>query len=196
VNQGELASRIGVSPVPVREALHVLGSDGLLEFDPGRGFRVAAPSRNDVAEVDLLTRLLEGEALRRGIPLITDDDIARMRDLFEELLALNGSDDIVRKTLVHRELHFVPFRAAGLRLLEADLARYWDHTDHHRVLYMFKDKKRSRQALLQHKPVIDACATKDPDEVIRLMNVHRDFAMDYMLERASEAANDNNEEKT
>jgi len=196
VNQGELASRLGVSPVPVREALHVLGSDGLLEFDPGRGFRVAAPSRNDVAEVDLLTRLLEGEALRRGIPVITDDDIARMRDLFEELLALNGSDDIVRKTLVHRELHFVPFRAAGLRLLEADLARYWDHTDHHRVLYMFKDKKRSRQALLQHKSVIDACATKDPDEVIRLMNVHRDFAMDYMLERASEAANDDTEEKT
>jgi len=195
VNQGELAARIGVSPVPVREALHVLGSDGLLEFDPGRGFRVAAPSRDDVAEVDLLSRLLEGEALRRGIPVITDEEIARMRDLFEELLALHGSDDIVRKTLVHRELHFVPFRAARLRLLEGDLARYWAHTDHHRVLYMFKDKKRSRQALLQHKSVIDACETRDPDEVIRVMNIHRDFAMDHMLARASEAASSNTEEK-
>lgn len=196
VNQGELAARLGVSPVPVREALHVLGSVGLLKFDPGRGFRVAEPSRSDVAEIDLLARLLEREALKRGVPLITDDEITMMQDLYAELLSLEGSDDIVHKAQVHRELHFVPFRAAGLGLLEADLARYWDHIDHHRVLYMFKDTKRSQQALLQHQMVIEACQTGDPDEVIRVMDIHRDFAMTFMLEQASEVATDVTKERS
>ena len=194
VNQGELAARLGVSPVPVREALHVLGSDGLLNFEPGRGFRVADPSRSDVAEVDLLARLLEREALRRGVPVITDEEIVMMRDLYAELLSLEGSDDVVLKARLHRELHFVPFRSAGLKLLEADLSRYWDHIDHHRVLYFFKDAKRSRQALRQHETVIEACETRDADEVIRVMEAHRDFAMTFMLEKASESTIDEPEE--
>jgi len=194
VNQGELATRLGVSPVPVREALHVLGSEGMLKVDPGRGFWVTEPSSSDVAEIDLLARLLEREALKRGVPRLTDDQLGVMKELYSELLSLEGSDDIVLKARVHRELHFVPLHAAGLRLLEADLVRYWDHIDHHRVLYMFKDRKNSRQALRQHQSIIEACRTRDADEVIRANEAHRDFATTYMLERASEAAVDQSKE--
>ncbi len=187
VNQGDLAARLGVSPVPVREALQVLSSTGLLKADPGRGFWVAEPNSHDVAEIDLLARLLEREALTQGIPLITNDEIALMQDLYAELVSLESSNDMVSKARVHRELHFVPFRSAGLRILETELARYWDHIDHHRVLYMFKDADRSREALHQHQSVIDACKTGDPDEVIRVMDIHRNFAMKHMLEQVSEA---------
>ncbi|NOX22566.1 MAG: GntR family transcriptional regulator [Actinobacteria bacterium] len=186
VNQGDLAARLGVSPVPVREALQVLSSSGLLKSEPGRGFWVPEPNSSDVAEIDLLARLLEHEALMRGIPVITDDEIALMQDLYAELVSLENSDDMVRKAQVHRELHFVPFRSAGLHILEADLARYWDHIDHHRVLYMFKDGDRAREALHQHESVIAACQTGDPEEVIRVMDIHRNFAMKHMLEQVSD----------
>lgn len=187
VNQGELAARLGVSPVPVREALQVLSSTGLLTSDPGRGFWVPEHNGSDVAEIDLLARLLEREALTRGVPLLTEDEIASMQDLYAELVSLENSNDMVSKARVHRELHFVPFRAAGLRILETDLARYWDHIDHHRVLYMFKDADRAHEALNQHESIITACQTGEPDEVIRVMDIHRDFAAKHMLEQVSEA---------
>jgi DNA-binding GntR family transcriptional regulator len=187
VNQGDLATRLGVSPVPVREALQVLSSTGLLASDPGRGFWVPEPNQSDVAEIDLLARLLEREALTRGVPLMTEDEIALMQDLYAELVSLEGSNDMVNKARVHRELHFVPFRSAGLRILETDLARYWDHIDHHRVLYMFKDADRAREALHQHESIIEACQGGSPEEVIRVMDIHRDFATNHMLEQVSDA---------
>ncbi len=182
IKQGELAQRLGVSPVPVREALQVLQSEGLVTYAPGRGFRVTDLSTEEVEEIDLLARLLETEAFRRGVPKLTDADIAEMENLFEQLLELDGTDDVWLQLHIHRELHFIPVRAAGLPRLTSELLRFWEHTDHHRVVYVFKNPDASEVALGQHSEIIEACRTRDPEAVIAVMQKHRDYALKSILD--------------
>jgi DNA-binding GntR family transcriptional regulator len=182
IKQGDLAERLGVSPVPVREALQVLQSEGLVTYSPGRGFRVTELSTEEVEEIDLLARILEKEAFKRGVPRLTDEDIAQMESLFEELLNLEGTNDVWRQLHIHREFHFIPVRAAGLPRLTSELTRFWEHTDHHRVVYVFKKPGTSKIALVQHAQIIEACRTRDPDIVMKVMQEHRDYALENILE--------------
>lgn len=182
ITQGPLALALGVSPVPVREALQVLQTEGLVTYLPRRGFSVTELSTSQVEEIDLLARLLEHEAFRRGVPNLTDDDLEEMEALYVELTALEGSEDIWRQIQIHREFHFVPIRAAGLPRLTNELSRFWEHTDHHRVLYVFKQPEKSNVALNQHAEIIAACRTRQADRVTAVQDRHRDYALVNILE--------------
>lgn len=182
IRQGPLAAALGVSPVPVREALQVLQTEGIVTYRPRRGFSVTELSTKQVEEIDLLARLLEHEAFQRGVPNLTDGDLEMMQALFEELKDLEGSDDVWRQIQIHREFHFVPIRAAGLPRLTSELWRFWEHTDHHRVLYVFKQPEKSKVALNQHAEIITACRSRQPDAVTAVQDRHRDYALVNILE--------------
>ena len=182
IKQEHLAERLGVSPVPLREALQVLQGEGLVEHRPGRGFRAPTLTREEIVELDLIARLLEREAFRRGVPRMTGDDLDRMERLFERLRELEGSSDHWEQVRIHRELHFVPVEAAGLPRLAAELGRLWGHIDHHRVLYVFKRPEVSQASLHQHGDIIAACRTGDPEAVIAVHEAHRDAALETILE--------------
>lgn len=62
-----LAERFSVSPTPLREALHRLTGEGLVDFAPQRGARVAPLSRNACIELRELRTLLDPEAARRAL---------------------------------------------------------------------------------------------------------------------------------
>ena len=61
-----LSEELGVSRTPVREALHRLVQDGVVNYSPNRGFFVASFSANDIAEIFDLRAVLE--ALARNLP--------------------------------------------------------------------------------------------------------------------------------
>lgn len=63
----QLAERFQVSPTPLREALHRFAGEGLVEFVPQRGARVAELSPRDCAELTDLRNLLEPECVQRAI---------------------------------------------------------------------------------------------------------------------------------
>src|SRR5690606_4147495 len=76
VVQELIAEQHGVSRVPVREALQTLTSEGLITHLPHRGYFVTELSVPDLLEVYRLRELLETQALRTGIPVLTDTDVA------------------------------------------------------------------------------------------------------------------------
>ncbi len=77
VNQEDWAARAGVSAIPVREALNALAGEGLVTYRPRRGYVVTELALADLEEVYALRRLLETEALRRGVARATPDDVER-----------------------------------------------------------------------------------------------------------------------
>ncbi len=84
LRQDEMAERLGMSKIPVREALHRLAAIGLLRFEPNRGVVVPALSATEAEENYGLRRAIEPELLRRAIPRLTIVDLA------EAELALSG----------------------------------------------------------------------------------------------------------
>ena len=114
-----VAEELGVSVIPVREALRVLLAESRVELEPHRGYRVTVLSPAQIGEIFLICRLLEGEALRRGIPAMGPAEDARMLALLADLEAAPSTVNATDVTLwpliaVHQDFHFVPMDSAGL----------------------------------------------------------------------------------
>lgn len=173
-----IAAELGVSPVPVREALRVLLAEGRVELAPHRGYTVTVLSAEQVEEIFLICRILEAEAIRRGVPAMGLDGAEEMRRYLSQLETMPARDSMWDRVALHRDFHFVPIRRAGLPLLEAELRRLWDHTDHLRGLYFFRDEKAYRDMAPDHRAIADTCASGDAERAVQLMDEHRAHALE------------------
>src|SRR6202000_2634772 len=77
VRQEEIADALGVSLSPVREALAVLEQEGQVTYLPRRGYFVTELDVDDLREIYDLRALLEDRAVRRTLPLLDDEALAR-----------------------------------------------------------------------------------------------------------------------
>lgn len=82
-----LADRFGVSATPVREALMSLSGEGLVELRPGRGFRVVQMSRQDFLDIYDAQAYFAGELAGRAALNLTDDDVAALYSMQDQLIA-------------------------------------------------------------------------------------------------------------
>ena len=82
LRQEKLADMFGTSRIPVREALRALEYEGLVTSVPYRGFTVTELDADDIEEVYDLRILLEGHAVRLAVPLMTDEDMRVLEDLY------------------------------------------------------------------------------------------------------------------
>lgn len=85
---GELTGRLGVSHIPIREALRSLEAESLVTSAPGRGVVVTSVDLDDLHDLWHLRRLLEGDLVRRAFPSYTPEHLARFRERLDALLAL------------------------------------------------------------------------------------------------------------
>lgn len=93
LRQEELADTFGTSRIPVREALRALEYEGLVHSEPHRGFTVTSLDADDVDEVYELRILLESQAVRLALPLLTDEDLAKLDSLFTAMAEATDPDE-------------------------------------------------------------------------------------------------------
>ncbi len=93
LRQEELAEVFGTSRIPVREALRALEYEGLVTSEPHRGFTVTSLDADEVQEVYDLRILLECEAVRIALPLLTDEDLEDLEQLFAAMQAAHAPDE-------------------------------------------------------------------------------------------------------
>ncbi|TFW40288.1 GntR family transcriptional regulator [Pseudomonas fluorescens] len=116
MRQQELASLFGVSRMPVREALRQLEAQSLLHVVTHKGAVVAPVIEDNSAETYQLRMLLESEALRLSIPLLTDADIAEA-DAF--IRALEQEENYAEMGRLNRLFHMALYgKAPNQRLLK------------------------------------------------------------------------------
>lgn len=92
LRQEKLAEVFGTSRIPVREALRALEYEGLVTSLPYRGFTVTELDADDIEEVYELRILLESHAVRAAVPLITDDDLQALEDLYNAMTGAEPGD--------------------------------------------------------------------------------------------------------
>ena len=81
IAQDEVAAELGVSRIPVREALLTLAADGVVVIEPYRGAFVAALERADIHDQFELYGLVHGFAASRATRVITDEQLAQLKDM-------------------------------------------------------------------------------------------------------------------
>ncbi|GGN22817.1 GntR family transcriptional regulator [Streptomyces fuscichromogenes] len=101
----QLAKEFGVSAVPVREAVRRLEAQGYVRFERNVGAEVIGIDPSEYAHVMQTLAYLEGAATSLAAPLLTPDDLARARQLNEELRGCLEDFDPVGFTRTNQRFH-------------------------------------------------------------------------------------------
>jgi len=117
----ELASWLGVSRTPVREALLRLQQAGLVTSLPGRSTTVATLDSRAARDAQAVVAQLHRLAVHEAVGQLTADDLARMRDANERFKAALAAGDADSALDADDELHGIPVAAAGNVALAAVL---------------------------------------------------------------------------
>lgn len=173
VNQEEWAARAGVSAIPVREALRALAGEGLFEYRPRRGYAVTELDLADLEEVYRLRRLLETDALLRGVPQATQADVAALR---LELEACAAARDVRERLAANRRLHDRLHALAGSRVLGRLIGLLWDSTEAYRALY-YALEGETDEADQAHAAIVAAVAARDARAAVAAQDAHRERAL-------------------
>ncbi|GAB2996768.1 GntR family transcriptional regulator [Amycolatopsis acidiphila] len=170
IRQAAVAEQLGISRVPVREALKNLESEGLVEPSPTGGFVVARLSADELSQIYLMRRLLETELLRR-VSSVPEAELAALTELNGRMAELIDNPSRELRQL-NQEFHFRMFRLSGLPHVVAETARLWEKTSPYRLVYSTERAARVR-IVADHDKLIDALRRGDVERLIQFMDDHR-----------------------
>jgi DNA-binding GntR family transcriptional regulator len=176
----DISRQLGVSHIPVREALHQLQSDGLVITVPHAGATVAPISRNDVAEVFSLMEGLERIALRAAASTATPADLQRLREAVEEMDRAAAAGDGERWGALNSAFHRDIAHIAEMNLLRDFTDRTLDRWDRVRRYYNILSARIGR-AQEQHHDILRALEAKDQEQLEHLATVHNREALEAYL---------------
>jgi DNA-binding GntR family transcriptional regulator len=188
IDQQALAEELGVSRMPVREALRHLAAEGFVVLVSHRGAVVAQLSPEEIIELYEMRGVLQGLAARLAIPHLTDKD---MKELERLLDLMEKTKDVRKWTKLNQDFHSRMEAPSGaehliglIRRLTQQCAPYMQIS----VQYLHAEES----AVEGHHAIFQACAARDPEAVERRVRDHlttwgRDVA-GYIQQRADEAA--------
>lgn len=157
----DLATRLQISPMPVREAVRRLEALGLVEQHPHRGAFVRQLSLDDFEDTMRVRVMLEGAAVQQAAGRFTLDDARRAADLLARYRELVGADRRVEAREVHTDFHFALYRASGSRWLLHAIEPVWRNSERYRFA---AGSGESAQVLLaEHDAILDACRAGDAE---------------------------------
>lgn len=167
----QIASQLGVSRAPVREAIRILSKDGLVESVPYRGTTVRKLTRKDIEEIYSLRLVLESFALRRIIEGDRLRDVEPLKQICRsmegharkrDIKGLNLDDEAFHQTIIRsadHELLESIWSGLGLRVRQAMSLRNQEFPDLNEVAS-------------NHRPIVAALEARDLELSVKLLEDH------------------------
>ena len=175
IDELKLCAELGISRTPMREALKVLASEGLVTMRVRRGAYVTEMSERDVREAYQLLSLLESDAAAVVARTATDPELAELRQLHQAL------EESLAAGEAGREHFFAANERFHLRIIEIDGNRWRMQiiTDLRRVMKLNRHHSlfkqgRLQESLQEHRDMLDALLARDPERAARLVRCHFD----------------------
>lgn len=174
LKEEELATRLGASRSPVRDALRRLAGEGLVVIERERGTYVASFSPDEVDEIFRLRSALEAYGAGLAARRATAEQLTQLQALADEMerLAIAGTPNLDRFLVANNEFHRLILAAAGTTRLAAMLGPLIDIPvlllKHHN----WHGKVNIGQSNTQHREIIEALVARDPIWARTRMHAH------------------------
>ena len=166
-----LATRLDMSPMPVRDALQKLVEFGLAEQAPHRGTRVTELTVDDLRDVYEVRISLETLAVARAATHFGEEDAANARrrlDLFAAALA-NGDDEA--SWAEHWNFHMALYESSGSRRALRLIPPMWQSSERYRIRWP-PPTRPAAERRDDHERILEACIAHDAATAANLMRVH------------------------
>jgi DNA-binding GntR family transcriptional regulator len=171
LNEGELASALGISRTPVREAINRLEKEGLVEIFPQRGAFVVQFSEKDINELFLIRENLEGLAAYLAAEKMTGNDLVKLESCIQGFEEPYSKKDIQRYAREDFRFHQMIVMVSDARRLINLISTLHDHI---RIFRLTTKGLSSRMStsLAEHQSLIEALRIRDAEEAERQMRQH------------------------
>jgi DNA-binding GntR family transcriptional regulator len=171
LDEQSLAIQFGISRTPMREAIKVLASEGLVTIKMRRGAYVTEVSRADLEQIFTILSLLEGQAAKEAAMKATEDELNLLDDLHHRLEKAAADRDIEQFFEINGKFHDLIQEIAGNRWMNGVIA------DLRKVLKLHRRDSltstgRIQNSLLEHREILKALLKRDELTVEALMRKH------------------------
>jgi DNA-binding GntR family transcriptional regulator len=185
VPERQLCEMLGISRTPLREALKVLASEGLVELLPNRGARVRQLSERDLAELFDVMGGLEALAGRLACENITDAEIAEIERLHYEMYGFYLHRDMHGYFRINQLIHHKIVEASRNTALLGAYANFAGRIRRVRYSANFaRQRERWGEAMREHETILDALRRRAGSELSDILFLHlrnkRTAAVEYL----------------
>ena len=177
----DLSRQLGVSRAPIREALRILNSEGLIETIPYHGTTVRRLMRTDIEEIYSMRSLLETFALEQVIRAGNPDHLRRLRDTLDDMILAGRANDINRVNMLDRDFHDALIEMSDHSLL---LSLWQTVTMKVRQVMALVNRRNAdlTQIARNHLPLLEAMEGGDIPGASALLRAHIATAGDLVAE--------------
>jgi DNA-binding GntR family transcriptional regulator len=183
----DVAQQLGMSVMPVREALRRLEAAALIEVEPHRGATVARLSAVELVEVFNLRTLIEVVAIRRGAAAFGDSDTAAAEAALREYAVSLLGEDLGTVTDSHVRFHLALYQANGQPWLVRTLMPLWETSSRY-WNWVKRTGWEADNLLHQHERLLELCAAGDADEAAAELEQHLLSGRDMLMAQVAAAA--------
>ncbi len=178
----ELATQLGVSRAPLREAIQILNKEGLVETVPYHGTTVRRLRKKDIEELYSLRGSLEAFAIGRIISMDNHIAVAQeLHEIFEQMLAAANDNDLKKVNSIDRDFHDAIILKSNHNLLAATWSGVAMRV---RQVMALRNMRNSDLKVIayNHVPIIDAVREGAADKAIELIKQHVATSGDLMVD--------------
>ena len=179
--EADLAQQLGVSRTPVREALARLVTEGLVVVLPAGGM-AARDTRSELADIYGLRQVLEGYAARLAATRIEPEELDQLSRLAQQMDASIDDGALDRYVELNNAFHLQIAAASRSPRLVRMINDYHEYFLTPRVLSRY-DRAAMLHSQQQHEAIVQALRARDGDAAERLVRVHFQDAMAFMLDQ-------------
>ncbi len=193
-SERELAQVFDVSRPTIREAIIALELDDLVEVRIGSGVyvtslkpRAGSAAARDIGPFELLEarRAIEGEVCALAATRITDEEIATLNALLEEMRNDNLQNEIVMSEEADRRFHEIIALATQNSALYSSVKTLWDARSRSPQTHLMDDRVRARgmkPSIAEHAAIVRALKRRDPQAARAAMHKHLTRVIEGLLE--------------
>lgn len=176
----EYADKLKISRTPIREALKRLQSEELVEYIPKYGVVVKNVSKDDALEVYKIREALEILVINNTIDNITEDEICQIKKLLDLTEIKNSEGDLEEVQCLFKEFNTCIYKASKMNRLPLMISQLNDYLHHFRNISIL-DETRRKNAISEHKKILEAIVNKDRTAAEELIKKHLKDSLSIVL---------------
>ena len=177
----DLSSQLGMSMMPVREAIRKLAAMDIVEMVPRRGARVREKSVEDLQDTYFSRMVLETAAIREAASNLTAEDDQRASAALAEQEQAQARGDLVAARDAHERFHFALYEASGRSWLVRSILPGWRNSERYRVATMTLQQTAADRAR-EHREMLEAVRAGDAGRAVAALSAHLRHSVDLAAE--------------
>jgi DNA-binding GntR family transcriptional regulator len=185
LSETRLSTALGISRTPVREALHQLAQEGLVQVIPGRAVTVAAPSVRSIMDVVHMRLLLEPELVRLATDAATETEVEALVDTIERMEIACAMGDHLAWSKADTIFHEILGEACPNELLGEIVVQMRNRAHHLANIDSQTNPTRLSACTAEHREIVDHVMMRDGEGAAEAVRQHIGKLRESLFNRLS-----------